>query len=144
MCDQPSRSYTIEPIWAVIFPQELALFFVMAYIYRIPSCFDPAVYNGHWLTSFSKVAVVEWKVWLHAFFIKGLVPTQNEKEWFWILKNNNFPQTFFWAKCSMSEPCDISRPNHSIANFVAHVITWKFGSSISRVLNIAVIYRLKN
>ena len=27
-----------------------------------PSCFDPAVYNGPLLTSFFKVAFVEWKV----------------------------------------------------------------------------------
>ena len=59
MGNQPARSYTIEPICAVTFPQELALFFVMAYIYCIHCCFDSAVYNGHWLTSFSKVAVVE-------------------------------------------------------------------------------------
>lgn len=106
-----------------------------------PSCFDPAVYNGPLLTSFFKVAFVEWKV--ARFYKRALLQrTQNLKEWFW--KKKNFIRLFSERNCFISESCDISLPNHSVANFFAYVITWKFASRISRVLNLAVIYRLKN
>ena len=106
-----------------------------------PSCFDPAVYNGPLLTSFFKVAFVEWKV--ARFYKRALLQRKIWKNGF--EKKKKISSDFFLSEiASFQNLVTLACLIILLLIFFAYVITWKFASRISRVLNIAVIYRLTN
>ena len=142
MCNQPARASNLS----VRSPFHKSSHSFLSWGTYIPSCSDPSRLQRPLTYIFLQDGFCRIKGLTPRVFKKG--PRSNAKCERMVLnfkKITIFIRLFSERNAPFhAEPCDISGHNHSIANFVAHAITWKFGSRISRVFNIAVIYQLKN